>query len=136
MVRIYSVTHSFSNCRHTMIHTTFKINGTHPVTHSFSNGRATPSFTLVLNWSGHTRLNTRFQLVGTHRVTHSFSNCGDTSGYYTRFQKIWTPGYTFISNGLETLGYMLVFKWSCHTEINTCFQMVCKHPVTHLYSNG
>ena len=76
-----------------MIHTTFKINGTHPVTYSFSNGWDTLGYTdsfsngyeilgsmLVFKFPGHTQLRTRFQMVVPHPVSHSFWIGRDTPG--------------------------------------------------------
>ena len=48
-------------------------------------------------------------MAGTHSVTRSFLNVRDT------------PVYT------------LVFKWSCHTQSQTGFQMVGRHPVDHSF---
>ena len=62
-------------------------------------------------------------MVGRNPVKNSFS-IGQDTRLNTRFQKV------------RTLGYKLVFKWSGHTEIKSCFQMVCKHPVTHSFLNG
>ena len=65
-------------------------------------------------------------MIGTHPVAHSFSIGRDTLGYPLVFK---------LSGHCRDI-YMIVFNWSCHTQFNTCFQMVGKHAVTHSFSNG